>query len=192
MTKRTVRLVGASAAVLVAVAVAVVSAAVGGSPTPRAPSGTIALLDRARSENDRLPAALLRLPVAEYFGDPLGARFATSDGLRRFFLVPGKGQSLCLVYASGTGSDLVSAGTCSPLAGLLGSGIYFSEVLAPGQVSVALVVPDGYQTAEMAGRSARVDNNVAVLPPGPTGPVRLNGNGLIELTVDIGKQGPGT
>jgi hypothetical protein len=190
MRKRPAGLAAATA-LLIAIAVAVVSAATGGSPPPKAPSGKISLLDKPQSLEDRLPSALLELPVADHFVAPSAARFATADGPRRFFLVPGRNQSICLIYTSGTGSDLVSGGTCSPLAGFLGNGIYLSEVLAPNEVSVALVVPDGYERAEINGREAQVRNNVAIVPPGPAGPVRLSGNGLLQLTVEIGEQTPG-
>lgn len=180
--------IGSLTAILVAVTVVAIGTAAFREQALRAPDGRISALKRAPGAADTLPAALLALPIAERFADPADARRVATVGRRSYYLIPGRDDSVCLVYTSGTGTDLVSAGACGARAAFLSNGIWFSEVLSQDRVELSLVVPDGYERATTHGRSVRVLNNVAVFSPGPVDDVTLDGGGMSPLRVDLGVQ----
>ncbi len=153
------------------------------------PPGTLAVLAHAAGTADRVPAELLKLPVAEHFASPsaAGARLALSDNGRDYFVVPGKSGTTCLVYTRGAGSDFESGGTCAATALLRTGAIYVTEPQATGGLLASMLVSDGYSTATSNGIDAAVRNNVVVLH-GASQIVNLSGSA--SGRVDFGVQSP--
>ena len=152
-------------------------------------SGAVALLNHRAGVRDQLPAELLALPAAERFGNANGARLAAVSGARRYFVVPGQGASVCLVYVEGSGADFTSAGTCAGRATLATGAVYLSEWDADGKGTVAGIVSDGVTRASAGAAAAAVANNVFVLRGATSGDVHLTGPG-VGLDVAAGASAP--
>jgi hypothetical protein len=111
------------------------------------------------------------------------------DGLRTYFVVPGKAGTICLFYASGSGSDLESGGTCADATLLRSQAIYLSEAQPDGTSLVSLLLSDGYSEIKSGGARAEVRNNVAILH-GATDVVTATGPGTAPATIELGPQTP--
>jgi hypothetical protein len=113
-----------------------------------------------RLPEDRLPAGLSAGRVIAGLGLHVGkSRLALTSGLGRFYLVPGRRQSLCLLS-----TDRVT-GACWPKA-VLGSGNALSTALCMPDlphhsVEIAGVVPDEVDSVEVVS-SDRTSRRVAV------------------------------
>lgn len=153
------------------------------------PPGTLAILAQPATAADRVPAELLKLPVAEQFASPsaAGARFALTDGGRDYFVIPGKSGTTCLVYVRGAGADFESGGSCAANALLRTGAIYMTEPQADGTLLASMLVSDGYARATSNGVDSAIRNNVSVLH-GASQVANLSGSAADR--VDFGAQTP--
>jgi hypothetical protein len=136
---------------------------------------------------DRLPDFLLKSPTMARFSIPIRARraFATKDG-SEFFVVAGRGSSLCLERVHGRGRRAESAGTCSPTSVLRKRPILFGLEFHPGSRWLFTgVVPDGYDTVTSDGAQAKVMNNTFVIPARPTGKLAASGPAVAPLAISL-------
>lgn len=155
-----------------------------GEPAPSAPA-KMSLMTRPTQADDRLPAGFEKLPIAERVSDVAAARLARSVDGQNYYVVPGKASSICLIRTSGAGDALETAGTCGALSEMNSTGVYLASG-TPDSVTIAVLVPDGYEMATAPGRQASVINNLALLPQGAPGTVVLRGSKFADQKIELG------
>lgn len=154
-----------------------------------AATGALALLGRAPTASDRLPAAVLASPAARQFGNTSAARLAATIGNRSYFVVPGSDGSVCLIFSEGSGATATNGGTCADRALLRTGAVYLSEPLPDGTTTVAGIVSDGVRRASAGSAMATVRNNVFVIQGAAASRITLDGPS-VSLTVDTGLSAP--
>lgn len=152
-------------------------------------SGMLGILTQHAQASDRLPAFVLASPAAEQFGDTSAARLAATTGIRRYFVVPGRGSSVCLIFAEGSGATATSGGTCASRATLRTGAVYLSEPLPDGTATIAGIVSNGINRATAGSATAAVQNNMFVLHGATSPTVALDGAD-VALDVDVGLAAP--
>lgn len=181
--KRSVGVIG-GAALLLSLGVA---AAVSMNGPTLSPPGTVASLSRDVTNEDALPRWFSELPAADQMIVEEARLLGVVDG-RSYFVVPGSGQTTCLIY---TGAVEGSAGTCAASSALMSSGLYFTEIGGGGEAAAvtAILLPDSYDRA-IADTDAKViggGDNLAVLEGTPPRLITLKGPDVPDLPVDLGR-----
>lgn len=150
----------------------------------------VAALTRAATAQDNVPDELLKSEAAEHFATPVFSRFVGINNGRRYFVVKGTDNYLCLEGVQGRGPSFTSAGICNPESQLVTAGaIWIAGFDQPGSpVTIAAIVPDGYSMATAGSESVAVSNNFFVvdLPPGQTSSVTVSGQDVPVRTIDTG------
>ena len=184
--------VGAAALIGTLAFAAVPTASAGNAVLGGDPPQLSALTAKATSA-DALPASILELPVADHFLDPSLAREVGKFGDNTYYLIPGTGDTVCLLFVGpdlGAGTP-ESAGTCSGLTDAVTSGVYLIGLDSSGTSTVAVVAPDGISTVRAGGVSAKVANNVAVFTTRDASSLELvNGSLKRSSTIDTGPAAP--
>lgn len=185
LRRRRIFLAGAAAGAVGLAGILSVSAFGFAKPLPSAGMKT-SVLDLPAQADDRLPEGFEKLPIGKRVSDIAGARLAGSVGDQNYYIAPGKSSSICLIRTSGAGDNLRTSATCGARSSVNSTGIYLASG-TPDSVSIAVIVPDGYQTAAAPGRQVKVVNNLALFDEGEPGTVTLRGPGLAEQRIDLGE-----
>jgi hypothetical protein len=122
---------------------------------------TISVLAAPATADDELPAGFADTPQAERMGDLAGARRVAVRERGQVYVVPGSGETVCIVVVAGSRERLVSAGSCGRLIDVATNGIFLVQGQPGVDVEVVLLVPDGVTRVEADGRSYDVDKNIA-------------------------------
>jgi hypothetical protein len=172
---------------IVAVTAGVLSQLVlGGSDKVTVGNGSVAVLQRASTDADSLPARVLAYPFADRnFASKggQGSRLLRVEGTLRLFAVPGKEGMLCLIEvddAAGT-----AGGACADRHVLLTGSIFMADRQEDGSQLVVGLVGDGHTYAEAEGRRVPIQSNAFVLTAVAGSRVKL-GSPIAEQTLDLG------
>lgn len=152
-------------------------------------SGVVSSLDRPALKSDRLPPWIQTTPAASRFDDPSRARLGAVVGERRYFVVPGRGNSLCLIFTEGAGADGSSGGTCAGRVTLRTGSIYLSQPNADGTATIAGIASDELTQAYSGSESVPVSGNVYVLRNATAPTVILSGDRAV-IEVEVGLSAP--
>jgi hypothetical protein len=144
---------------------------------------------RPATDADRLPKAVVESPLNERFqiiraGDRLVAasRLVGQVAGYRFFVLPGRNDTLCFVGTKGRGADAYSAGSCDPIRSMR-QGFMITATGIKNAYIVGGVAPDGYTQAAINGQTVPIVGNAffATVPPGKI-TARLDGPNVRSRT----------
>jgi hypothetical protein len=120
---------------------------------------------RAPTASQFLPGHLLRSFAAPAFEVPIGVPVGSMGGYN-FFLVPAKGEGVCLMGTAGSYGQAQAEGqdygVCGSLASLEKSAIWVGRSVGRGSI-VTGVLPDGYTAVKGGSLVEPVRNNVFMM-----------------------------
>lgn len=154
----------------------------------------LSVLERTVNDGDMVPAAILKLPVAERFSDVTAARNVGAVDNRTYYLIPGVGDTVCLIFVGqdfGPDKDRESGGSCAALSAAMTAGVYVIGDDGSDEYSVAVVAPDGISSVTAGDTTQRVSNNVAIFSTKDPSTLLLTNDALrASTTIETGPQSP--